>query len=188
MCALNEQSHANHSFQLYILIVAVRYHVHNLLRAVYCSSTAVLLHVCIASTDANHSFQLYILLWLYSYHVQSAAVACCGIQQCAAACALLKCRAMPNHSFQRASDCSCTVITIQSAACSSTTAVRWHHAFHERADHANHSFQLAHLDCGCTVIMYHNLLRAVVLQQCVAATALLSKQSYANHSFQYVHL
>jgi hypothetical protein len=41
-CALlNKQSHANHSVQLYIFDCSCSYHVHNLLRAACCSSTAV---------------------------------------------------------------------------------------------------------------------------------------------------
>jgi hypothetical protein len=99
MCALNEQSHANHSFQLYILIVAVRYHVHNLLRAVYCSSTAVLLHVCIASTECQPFSPAVHLIVAVQLSCTICAVACCVYTECAAACALLKCRAMPTISF-----------------------------------------------------------------------------------------
>jgi hypothetical protein len=127
-------------------------------------------------------------LWLYGYHVHNllrAARYYSGVRCCV--CALLNGQSHANHSFQPyifvwlygyvLHNLLRAVVLQQCAAacvhCSTASRAM-----------PNHSFQPCVFDCGCTVIVTINLLRAAVYSSALLRVCVLSKQSHANHSFQ----
>jgi hypothetical protein len=68
------KSHANHSFQPCIFVVACQLSCTQSAALWYYSSASARVHLLNEQSHANHSFQLYIFDQLYSYHVTTAAL------------------------------------------------------------------------------------------------------------------